>query len=105
MAYVFRSAPTVKQVSPSEVLGTPLEVGVTYNGPDQPVTFTLDPGTAATVMQAVREYAIAQENKARQDAPYVGHYASASHRMRTVEETYVEAQFQVLGPMPTYDND
>lgn len=107
MATVRRTNPNIHQVAPTDVLGTALDVEVTYTG-DNPVTFTMDPATAATVMAAIRHYAVEQENQARATQArggYSGHYASASHRLRTVEDAYTQAQFKVHGPMPTYDLD
>lgn len=108
MAVVVRTEPAVRQVLPAEVLGTPLWTSVDYYDKDAPVVFVLDAGTAAVVMRAIREHALESENKARRTYPNPdanGHYASTSHRLRTVEAAWDEAHFLVDGPAPTNDND
>jgi hypothetical protein len=120
------TAPRVPQVAPApaEALtalvaggseGNPIRVTATRKA-DGSLTLTLDPGTAATLLNYLRVETTEQEALARTTASnehiredrrewMTAYEAIRAHRLRTIIDAEAAEQARLYGPAVTYDVD
>jgi hypothetical protein len=120
------TAPRVLQVAPAPAealaalvaggsVGEPIKVKAHRNA-DRSLTLTLDPGTAATLLDYLRAQATEQEAIARTTADnehiradrrewMTAYEAIRAHRLRTVIDAEAAEQARLYGPAVTYDVD
>lgn len=98
------TAPRVPQVGTGRVVGT--ELAVTATVTDTAVAFAVDRGTAAAIVNALRNRALEVEQLYRRErktafVDYLAQVESTASRLRTVIDAYELAS----GPAVTYDLD